>query len=100
MKYEYCCEIQNILLAIPPKWSCPPEWYDAADGCDCMCGAYDSDCDDPSQQIFNCVEGQVCSSRSECVWPSELEEPWDPVCDDDQREDEPVVCVCSPDGLQ
>ena len=30
---------------IPSEWTCDPNYYNARDGCDCNCGAWDPDCD-------------------------------------------------------
>ncbi|MCY1054796.1 hypothetical protein [Nannocystis sp. SCPEA4] len=32
-------------VSVPPEWTCEPERFDGADGCDCGCGAPDPDCD-------------------------------------------------------
>ncbi len=52
-------------------WSCNPNRYayDGGDGCDCDCGLYDPDCDDPRQQVYNCSEGQVCGADAQCTEP-------------------------------
>jgi hypothetical protein len=49
---------------VPPTWTCNPAYYDAADGCDCSCGATDPDCALPNQMLY-CDEqpampGQTC----------------------------------------
>jgi hypothetical protein len=36
----------NSSCTAPPSWTCNPGYYDAADGCDCGCGAVDPDCAD------------------------------------------------------
>lgn len=39
--------------AVPFAWSCQSNYYNASDGCDCECGAWDPDCDsDP--EVFGC----------------------------------------------
>ena len=57
--------------SIPIEWSCDPGYYAAADGCDCACGAWDPDCDDPSMSTYNCpnfddvctnINGGTCAS--------------------------------------
>lgn len=50
----------------PAVWECAPEYFDAFDGCDCGCGAYDPDCNDPSQEVLNCTGSQVCGSDGRC----------------------------------
>jgi V8-like Glu-specific endopeptidase len=50
----------------PGSWTCGAEFYNALDGCDCECGAYDPDCDDPEQDVFNCDPGQVCQQNGIC----------------------------------
>ena len=56
---------------VPAEWTCNTSFYDAADGCDCACGAYDPDCDDATATVYNCDTdaGEVCSSAGECVAP-------------------------------
>jgi V8-like Glu-specific endopeptidase len=64
--FEDCpgdCEAPEV---IDPDWACDPSYYDAGDGCDCECGAYDPDCDDPRQQVINCLEGEFCNDAGEC----------------------------------
>lgn len=51
---------------IPHDWLCPPEYYAAADGCDCDCGAVDPDCVDPEQEVLWCAEGTACLPTGEC----------------------------------
>ncbi len=51
---------------VPVGWTCELSWYDAGDGCDCGCGIYDPDCDDPSQDIPNCDPGQTCNADGVC----------------------------------
>ncbi|MCB9508435.1 MAG: trypsin-like peptidase domain-containing protein [Myxococcales bacterium] len=53
--------------AVPDGWACDEASYDAGDGCDCDCGAYDPDCEDPSQQLYNCGPGQTCVEPGICV---------------------------------
>jgi len=40
------CVDGGVVVAIDPAWTCPPAWFGGGDGCDCGCGAVDSDCDD------------------------------------------------------
>jgi len=47
-------------------WMCAPELYAAGNGCDCMCGIYDPDCDDPAQAIFNCAVDEACVEPGVC----------------------------------
>jgi len=47
----------------PPGWTCPPEFYGTADGCDCGCGVLDPDCDDGTVASCEfCGEPGSCSS--------------------------------------
>ena len=52
---------------VPEEWACVESYYDAGDGCDCQCGAYDPDCDDPSASVLNCSFGEVCDATGACV---------------------------------
>ena len=61
-------------LCVPDAWTCLGSYYGSADGCDCGCGAYDPDCDDPSANLYGCGYGESCSSDGTC-------EPCVPSCD-------------------
>ena len=41
----------------PDTWTCEEDFYDAGDGCDCNCGAWDPDCSDPSADVYGCASG-------------------------------------------
>jgi V8-like Glu-specific endopeptidase len=48
---------------VPSNWECDPSYYGSLDGCDCNCGdAEDPDCQDPSQERFNCDDEALCSA--------------------------------------
>ncbi len=47
---------------VPVTWRCPDENYNAADGCDCACGAPDPDCDIAGADVLNCRPGQTCEA--------------------------------------
>eukprot|EP01102_Stenamoeba_stenopodia_P004583 TRINITY_DN14888_c0_g1_i1.p1 TRINITY_DN14888_c0_g1~~TRINITY_DN14888_c0_g1_i1.p1 ORF type:complete len:146 (-),score=10.04 TRINITY_DN14888_c0_g1_i1:118-555(-) len=55
---------------VPTNWTCNPAYYDAVDGCDCECGAWDPDCDIPGSSVYNCdfkvpcVQPGVCQTLS------------------------------------
>ena len=51
---------------IPAGWTCAAEYYGTQDGCDCDCGVLDIDCQDPSQEIYNCEAGQEGGSDGTC----------------------------------
>jgi len=66
----------------PSNWTCPEEFYNASDGCDCDCGAYDPDCDNPDSDsdIYNCYSGigASCNATGQCQyqvpeWDCDLE---------------------------
>jgi hypothetical protein len=61
-----CVVIQDddfsVASNVPAEWTCPDGWYEAADGCDCACGAPDPDCDDPEQDVLGCQDGQTCEA--------------------------------------
>jgi hypothetical protein len=47
---------------VPAGWNCPPEKYDARDGCDCGCGVVDPDCADATAASCDtCVETGSCN---------------------------------------
>lgn len=54
---------------VVPEWTCEAAYYGAKDGCDCECGAYDPDCDDPDASVFGCDEANhtgVCLPDGTC----------------------------------
>ncbi|MEM3062863.1 MAG: hypothetical protein QW303_04895, partial [Nitrososphaerota archaeon] len=52
---------KSIQKSIPPSgWNCSSSYYEADDGCDCNCGAWDPDCVN-STAIFGCYEGPSAS---------------------------------------
>jgi len=54
---------------VPSSWKCPREYYANDDGCDCNCGGWDPDCQDPSQPVVNCPEKED-HSLWECDYTS------------------------------
>ena len=48
-------------------WVCDPDWQGGSDGCDCDCGAYDPDCDDPTASVYRCEDWQTCDATGHCV---------------------------------
>jgi hypothetical protein len=64
-----CYSAANVAFMFEPPvsgWTCNPDYYGDMAGCDCDCGALDTDCMDPMQEIYNCQEGQTCSAAGEC----------------------------------
>jgi hypothetical protein len=47
-------------------WTCDVSYYDAGDGCDCKCGAWDPDCDNPALPVYGCKAGQKCGVDALC----------------------------------
>ncbi len=79
---------------IPAEWTCDPGFFAANDGCDCVCGAYDPDCDVPGT-TYGCEQdpaGAYCGADALCsnvpVW-------WE--CDADQLGDG-TTCDCDCGG--
>ena len=56
-------------FTVPVAWTCSPGYYDNSDGCDCECGAYDPDCDEPGASVYNCDSGQDCDESGLCYTP-------------------------------
>jgi len=48
-------------------WVCDPDYQGGDDGCDCDCGAYDPDCDDPTANVYGCEDWQTCDATGHCV---------------------------------
>lgn len=64
---DSCPEDCEPVVGPPPSsWQCESSWYGVGDDCDCRCGAYDPDCDNPDLEILNCEAGQVCDASGEC----------------------------------
>jgi hypothetical protein len=68
--------------AVPPGWTCAPSVY-ATGGkwpaCNCDCGVYDPDCDDPDSYLNGCGKGQTCGADGTCQG-KELSTPKEWVC--------------------
>jgi len=60
------CEPNPDLPDVPVDWTCHPDFYGQGDGCHCLCGAHDPDCDEADSEVLGCEEGQVCQD-AECV---------------------------------
>lgn len=67
---------------VPDEWLCELDLYDAGDGCDCDCGAYDPDCDDPEQELYNCPPGAWCNDAGLCEDDEGPMVPDPPIVDD------------------
>jgi len=52
----------------PGTWSCDPDNYAYAgfDGCDCQCGAWDPDCEEPTLLVYGCSGPQICVPPGIC----------------------------------
>ena len=66
---------QDCGTGISSGWTCEASYFGAGDGCDCGCGALDPDCEDPTQQLFNCAAGELCSAQGTCA-PASAGEDW------------------------
>ncbi len=60
------------------QWLCDSQRFQqgGGDGCDCNCGAYDPDCDDPRQQTYRCDDDEVCNTDGRCVVPPGVPSFW------------------------
>ncbi len=74
---------------VPDGWQCDPQYYDAADGCDCNCGAPDPDCSLAGQTLYGCagVTNPTCDATGQCVEGDPV------VCDPDC-----TMAICGDDG--
>lgn len=64
-----CQSDGTCTASIPRDWTCRARYYHAEDGCDCDCGAYDPDCDDPQQAVYNCGPDSRCMPDGSCEIP-------------------------------
>jgi hypothetical protein len=48
-------------------WQCGENTYKANDACDCACGQYDPDCDDPRLETRGCPEKDMVRKPSVCL---------------------------------
>lgn len=79
----------------PAEWRCDDDWYGTGDGCDCECGTWDPDCEDPRQEILNCDEGEVCSTDGTCVDDGEPDLPAEWSCPEEfYAADDGCDCAC------
>ncbi len=53
----------------PETWECSEGYYNATDGCDCACGAFDPDCLIEEQSLYGCsgMTEPACNAAGECV---------------------------------
>ena len=65
----------------PAHWTCPMAQYSSGDGCHCLCGAWDPDCDVSSYPAEGCDSSDHCIKPGQCVCA--------PQCDGKE---------CGPDG--
>lgn len=94
-----CLIIENLTYdnpnPAPEGWECNPNFYEDGAGCDCDCGVFDPDCDDPAQSTFGCEkseDGAFCSAEGVCA---EIPAWW--TCDDAEFDDG-VTCNCECGG--
>jgi hypothetical protein len=74
-------------------WSCSPAYYNDGEYCDCECGAYDPDCDDPGLPINGCLAEETCNQNGECVGDPGFPPEW--TCDGtDYNDGENCDCEC------
>ena len=71
LPYDGCSPNCFVELYPPPEWSCLPSYYNAADGCDCGCGAVDPDCTDATAS--SCAFCQVPGSCGTGACPAEID---------------------------
>ena len=84
---EHGCEDGACQGEPPPLtcdgWTCVASWYATHDGCDCDCGCWDPDCDDPEATLYGCGVWQRCVQPGVC---------------EDHEEPPPIACegwLCS-----
>jgi hypothetical protein len=63
---EPCEESDDRLPDVPSTWTCNEDLYSDGQGCDCECGVRDPDCDDPTQDVYPCGDGETCNWNGEC----------------------------------
>ena len=87
--------ICSYLQPLPLNWNCSSSFYNASDGCDCDCGAYDPDCDDHYQEIFNCYNGvnPTCLAGI-CIYRANYSVPSSWICGPDEYGDGLCQCTC------
>ncbi len=49
------------------SWTCDLEHYNDSRVCDCGCSSHDPDCDNPSNPVYGCDDGLMCSGDGACV---------------------------------
>ena len=55
------------LRCVPDAWKCDPSLYGDKQGCDCGCGARDSDCDDKTAVTIGCpTDKTACTAKGVC----------------------------------
>lgn len=67
--YVVCEPLPPQPPPVPETWTCPEQYYNAQDGCDCNCGAYDPDCNNYSDDdLYGCdgIESPYCTNEGVC----------------------------------
>eukprot|EP00727_Mastigamoeba_balamuthi_P000228 m51a1_g10201 hypothetical protein (421) ;mRNA; f:49688-52318 len=58
----------NGICLVPPDWTCPWGEYGSGDGCQCLCGTYDPDCDTSTMgYVYSCHLLQICNYDGLCT---------------------------------
>ena len=52
--------------SVPPAWTCDAAQYANLDLCDCNCGAWDPDCDEPNTPTLDCAFNETCVYPGVC----------------------------------
>jgi len=83
---------QCYVQIVPTTWTCSHNYYNASDGCDCSCGAWDPDCSQVNVTIYGCESAEaMCSLNGTCLYPF-LPSSW--VCLIDSWNDGLCDCNC------
>lgn len=88
------CDEPEPAPEVPDDWFCEPEYYNVGDDCDCECGAYDPDCDDPSLRTVNCGRGEICNVLGECQDRDEPQPEPEPEPEPEPGPDAPDGWIC------
>ena len=60
------CGMMTLSRMPPPSWTCDGDFFDAADGCQCGCGAPDPDCSWQPRPALGCELEERCSVAGVC----------------------------------
>lgn len=61
------CSTEGVCIDVPSGWRCNAADYGSGAVCNCGCGAYDIDCDNPELNVRGCGTNGMCTPAGTCA---------------------------------